>query len=117
MPEIFSSISSAIAIARKLKEVSDKTKDADFRNLLPDLNLELAEIKTQLAEVMEENTRLKAKISDLESTEGEKCPKCRKRGWQLASSRPDSIFGEVGGIRRTYKCALCGFSEGMLINS
>ena len=115
MPEIMSSISSAITIAKKLKVVSDKVKDADFKNLLADLNLELAGIKMQLAEVMEENIRQKAKISDLESTEGEKCPKCRKRGWQLESSNPDPVFGEVGGIHRTYKCTLCGFSEGMLL--
>src|SRR5260370_13486539 len=104
MPEIVSSISSAIAIAKKLREVSDKIKDADLKNLLADLTLELAEIKTHLAEVMEENTRLKAKISDLESTEGEKCLKCLKRGWKLESGHPDPVFGELGGRRRIYKC-------------
>ena len=100
MAEIISSVSSAIAIVKKLKEVSDKIKDANFKNLLADLNLELAEIKTQVAEVMEENTRLKAKISSLESTEGEKCPKCLKRGWKLERSFPDPTFGELGGLRR-----------------
>jgi hypothetical protein len=117
MPEIISSITSAVAIVRKLKEVSDKIKDADFKNLLADLNLELAEIKMQLAGVMEENTRFKARISELESTEGEKCPKCQKRGWQVESSRPDPVFGQAGGIRRTYKCSLCGFSEEHLLTS
>jgi len=83
--------------------------------LVADLNLELAEIKMQLAGVLEENTRLKSRISDLESIEGEKCPKCRKQGWQLESSQPDPLFGQAGGIRRLYKCTLCGFSEDYLL--
>lgn len=115
MPENHLFISTAITIARKLKEVSDKIKDADFKNLLADLTLELAEIKTQLADVLEENTRLKARISDLESTEGEKCPECLKRGWKLESSHPDAVFGQLGGIHRIYKCSLCGFTEGKLL--
>jgi hypothetical protein len=117
MVDIISSISTAIAIAKKLKVVGDKVKDADFKNLLADLNLELAEIKTQLADVTQENSQLKFKILQLESTEGERCPKCLKRGWRLDSSNPDRIFGEVGGIRRIYKCSLCGFSEDKLITS
>jgi regulator of replication initiation timing len=60
--------------------ISDKIKDADFNNLLAGLNLRLAEIKTQLAECMEENGRLKAKITTLEGTSGERCPKCLKQG-------------------------------------
>jgi hypothetical protein len=27
------------------------------------------------------------------------------------------LFGEVGGIRRVYKCSLCGFSEEKLVTS
>jgi regulator of replication initiation timing len=115
MPEIIASISAAISTAKKLKEISDKIKDADLRNLLADLSLELAEIKTQLADMMDENRQLKEKIRTLESTEGEPCPKCRKRGWQLEGSTRDQIFGDVGGVQRLYKCSLCGFSESKLI--
>jgi hypothetical protein len=117
MPEIISSITAAIATAKKLKEISDKTKDADLRNLLADLSLELAEIKTQLADMMDENRQLKEKIRTLESVEGEPCPKCRARGWHVESSRPDPQFGRLGGIRRLYKCSLCGYSEDKLITS
>jgi hypothetical protein len=52
------------------------------------MNLELAEIKTQLADVSEENRQLKAKIRMYESAEGEPCPKCRVRGWHVESSHP-----------------------------
>ena len=47
----------------------------------------------------------------LESTEGEPCPKCHKRGFQLESSREDPTFGVLGVIRRLYKCSFCGFTE------
>ena len=117
MPEILTTLASAFSTAQKLKEIGDKIKDADLRNLVADLNLELANIKTQLADVTDENRQLKAKVLDLESTEGEQCPKCKKRGWQLESSHPDPTFGELGGVRRTYKCSLCGFSENKLITS
>lgn len=115
MAEVFSSIATAIATAKKLKEVSDKMKNAELRNLMADLSLELAEIKTHLADLTTENTQLKTKIRELENAEGEPCPKCRKKGWQLESSRPDPTFAAVGGIRRTYKCSLCGFTENKLI--
>jgi DNA repair exonuclease SbcCD ATPase subunit len=110
-----SSISRAITTAKKLREISDKIKNADLRNLVADLTLELAEMKTQLADVTEENRKLKARNADLESSEGEQCPKCQKRGWKLENSFPDPTFGTVGGIRRVYKCYLCGFTESPLI--
>jgi hypothetical protein len=117
MPEILSSITTAIAIGKQLIEVGEKTKNAQLKHLVADLLLKLAEIKTQLASVMEENTRLKSQISDLESTtgEGEVCPKCRKHGWRVTDSHPDTIFGHAGALRRTYKCDLCGFSEQQLV--
>jgi hypothetical protein len=67
--------------------------------------------------VNEENAELKAKVRELDSAEADPCPKCRKRGWQLESSEPDDMFGELGGIRRLYKCSFCGFSESKLITS
>jgi len=115
MPDIFAAVTSAITTAKKLKELADKVRDSEFKSLLADLSLELAEVKTQLAGVMNENTQLKTKVRELESAEGDPCPKCRKRGWHVESSEPDRQFGPLGGIRRTYKCSLCGFSESQLI--
>lgn len=115
MPDIIAAISTAISTAKKLKEVSDKIKNADLKNLLADLTLELAEIKTQLADVTTENTQLKARIRELESAEGEPCPKCRKRGWHVENSQRDPTFGDVGGIRRNYKCSFCDYAESILV--
>ena len=45
---------------------------------------------------------------------GESCPKCRKPGWQIESSAPDDVFGDLGVSKRVYKCAFCGFTESKL---
>lgn len=66
------------------------------------------------AEVVELKLRLSAlelEIRDLESLEGDPCPKCSKRSFELISSDPDPTFGDLGGIVRTYTCSECGFSE------
>ena len=107
MVEVLSAVTAAINIAKKLLEVSERTRDADSKLLVAELTMKLADIKMQLAEMMEENTRLKAKIN----AEGEPCPKCRKLGWHVESSAPDSLMAQVGGIRRTYECSYCDFSE------
>jgi hypothetical protein len=113
--DIISTISSAISLTRRLKTISDNIKDAEFKNLLADLTLQLADVKLKLASILEENVALKQQIKENENTEGDPCPKCRMRSYQLVSSKPDSVFGEVGGVRRLYKCSSCEFSEEKLI--
>ncbi len=112
--DIVTTISTAILLVSRLKEISENIKDAEFKNLLADLSLELANAKLKIASLIEENTELKSKLRVIENTEGEPCPKCHKRGWHLEESKPDKIFGDLGGMRRLYKCSICGFSEGKL---
>ena len=115
MTDIISTISSAITLTRRLKTISDNIKDAEIKNLLADLSLQLADAKLKLASILEENAALKQRIKENENIEGDPCPKCRMRSYQLVSSKPDDIFGEAGGIRRLYKCSSCGFSEEKLV--
>jgi hypothetical protein len=115
MADLVTSVSTALSIASRLKKISENVKNAEFKNLLADLSLELADLKMKLADVLEENVKLHEKIKELQNIEGEPCPKCHKRGWQLKSSRPDSLLGQLGGIRRTYECSFCGFSEDKLV--
>ena len=68
-------------------------------------------MKVKLAGVLEENASLRQRLQDLEGAEGEPCPKCRKRGWQIQSSQADLTFGVLGVVRRVYRCSLCGFTE------
>jgi hypothetical protein len=115
MGDIISTISSAISLVSKLKKIGQNIRDAEFKNVLADLSLQLADAKMKLAAIIEENTQLKEKVRALENAEGEPCPKCHKRGWHIEDSKPDAHFGVLGGTRRTYKCSFCGFSEERLI--
>jgi hypothetical protein len=108
-------ITNAISLLTRLKTISANIRDAEFKNVLADLSLELADVKMKMAGLMNENLELQNKIRELESVEGAPCPKCKKRGWQIENSEPDAVYGFIGGIRRTYKCSFCGFSEEELI--
>ena len=112
--DLVSSVSTAITLAKRLKDIGENIKGAEFKNVLADLTLELADVKLKLADVLEENVRLKNEIAALKNVEGDPCPKCRKRGWQLESSRPDPVFGELGGLRMLFRCNSCGYSEDRL---
>ncbi len=70
MVDIVSSISTAITIAKKLKEISSNIQDAEFKNLLADLSLELADTKLRLSEIVVENSALKEEISKLKHSKG-----------------------------------------------
>lgn len=115
MPDLISSIATALSLVSRLRTISATIRDAEFKNLLADLNIELADVKMKLAEVVDENAKLKQKVRELERAEGDPCPKCHKRTWELIDSRPDPTFGDLGGIRRKYKCSACDFSEETLV--
>lgn len=114
MADILAPLKTALEIVKKLKEVSDKMHDAELKNLIGDLSLELADIKVKLADVTNENIDLKAKVKQLETAEGDPCPSCRKRTWTVVSSKPHPVMGELGAYNRTYKCSSCQFSEVIL---
>jgi hypothetical protein len=111
MAELISSISSAIAIVKNHRELSDKLKNAELKGLLADLNVELAEVKMRLADVLQENTELKAQARAMQTPTHDPCPRCGKRTWSVHATRPDPNFGDMGGSLRTYKCSECGLSE------
>ena len=115
MPDIIGGISNAISIATRLKAISDNIKNAEFSNMLADMLLELADTKAKSAGLIEQNTKLQQRIRELEHVEGEPCPRCHQRGWQLESSRPDPTFGVVGVASRRYKCSACEFTEDKLV--
>jgi len=110
-----SAITNAISLLTRLKTISENIRDAEFKNLLADLSLELAEVKLKMAGLMNENLELQNKIKELESVEGDTCPKCHKRGWHLENSRSHPQFGQMGVLLRTYKCSFCGLTEEELI--
>lgn len=62
MPDILSTVSSAIGLSKKLLELSSVAKNADAKLLIADLQLQLAEVKSALAELIGENSDLKEQL-------------------------------------------------------
>lgn len=82
----------------------------------------IMELRQSALELQEENIRLRTRLSELqekiktlERADGEPCPRCRERTWVVEESGSDPTFGELGVLRRTYKCTACGFTEFKLI--
>ncbi|EOX4227285.1 hypothetical protein ACPF4W_003697, partial [Vibrio cholerae] len=116
MTDILSSISTALSLTSRLREISKNIEDAEFKNLVADLSLELADAKLKIAALTSENTDLREQISQLTSAAGELCPKCKKRTYELISSAPDEVFGDLGAVKRVYKCSGCQFSESKVVS-
>lgn len=55
----------ALDLTSRLKRLNDKLKDAEFADVLADLQLELARLKSELAGTIEENVQLKGKMQQL----------------------------------------------------
>jgi len=113
--DIISSLSSAITLSTRLREISKNIENAEFKNLLADLSLELADAKLKISELVNENTELKEGLQSLKTASGERCPKCNYRTFELISTRPHPVFGDIGTKERLYKCSSCEFEETKLI--
>ena len=72
MVEIIAGLTSAIDIVKKINLLNDKIKDADIKMLIADLNIELANAKNSIAELVTENQKLKTEIYELKNTKIEK---------------------------------------------
>ena len=111
MQEIIASIANAISLTKRLKEISDNIRNAEIKNVLADLSLELAETKLKVAELLSQNAELKQQLQNVHTSPADPCPRCRKRTYAVSKSEPDKEFGGLGGLRRTYLCSACGFTE------
>ena len=72
----------------------------------------------RLSSLPEKVDSLEKRLADLETKMaggGEKCPRCGEYSFAVVSSRPHPIYGDMGGIERTYECKACGLSEKKLI--
>jgi hypothetical protein len=83
MPDIVTGVTAAIGLTKQLLELADKSKDAKSKLLIADLQLQLAEVKAKLADLMMENQELK-----LQSKARSSLPKLDLRG--------DLYFAEDG---------------------
>ena len=111
MVELLPTLSTALTLANKLREIGDNLKHAELKELIGDLKLQLADLKIGTADLIEENDSLKRQLASIQNADGDPCPKCRQRTYHLEQSEPHRIFGEVGGVQRTYLCDSCKFTE------
>lgn len=111
MQEILDAFSNAISLTKRLREIGNNIKEAEFRNIVADLSIELAEAKMKVADLVSENADLKKKLSEKDTAAGDACPKCKKYTYVVIKSVPDNQFGDLGALRRTYQCPECGFTE------
>lgn len=70
MADVLSLVGTAIDTVKKLKEIAEKVKDADSRNLIADLSLALADLKIEIARLKEENLGLQTKLKQLATQDG-----------------------------------------------
>ncbi|PMK84189.1 hypothetical protein BCT90_01500 [Vibrio lentus] len=67
MSDFLGSIGQAIGLAKRLREISKNVGNAEFSNILADLNIELAESKLAMADLMEQISQLKMENQQLKS--------------------------------------------------
>ena len=65
MADVMSILSTAIATVQKLREVSEKIKDAETNNLIAGLHMALADLKMQFVTLQEENMRLRKELQQV----------------------------------------------------
>ena len=63
MADVVALVGTAIETLKKLKEIADKIKDAEARNLIADLTNTLADLKLDFAALKEENLRLREDLA------------------------------------------------------
>lgn len=121
--ETFSAIDNAISLVQRLREISRNVKEAEIRNVIADLSIELADAKGHVATLKLEITRLTEEKRSLEAMllnskpkpevqwgcytfEGEDnlfCPACYDtKGLKHLATR----VSDSKGIRR--RCVVCG---------
>jgi predicted RNA-binding Zn-ribbon protein involved in translation (DUF1610 family) len=114
MSDLLPGISRAVALATRLRVISERGRDAESKQLVADLLLELAEVQLKLDELMNENAGLRGQLQVQSNPKGERCPRCFEFGWRVTSSR---AHGQLGGMVQTYSCAKCGLKEEVVVKA
>jgi len=112
MTDLVASLSQAIALASRLRSMSEGMKEGEFKRIIDALLVELAEVQLKLEELVSENATLKVQPQTHANPQQEMCPRCGEFGWRLSSSRPHKTPGVVV---QTYTCPKCKLKEETLI--
>lgn len=69
MSDLISTASTALHLVTRLREINKNIANAEFSNALADLSVELANLKIQVADLLDENDQLKRQLSQKSSTD------------------------------------------------
>jgi hypothetical protein len=110
-------LSTGLDFFRELMRIAKERKDAEFISLVADAQSSFLELRDENARLKDMLRERDAKIAQLTSAQGERCPSCGKATFLVKSSKPHPQFGTVGGLNRVYRCADagCGYEETKLI--
>ena len=79
--DIITTISTSIALAKRLRDISKNIEDAEFKNLLADLSSELADLKLEAASLKERIAALQEENALLKQTTQPTAEKPIGRKW------------------------------------
>ena len=109
MSDLTTSITQAMGMATRLRSMSEKLKEGEYKRLCDALILELAEVQIKLDALLQEHASMAEQAKA--SPEGVCCPRCGALGWKVTSTKPKS----PGVIAHTYACRSCGLKEEVLV--
>jgi len=115
MSDLTASISHALTLATRLRSMSEKIKDGEFKRVLDALLLELAEIQLKLDQLVSEYMGLKGQAQPGQPAaqdQGDCCPRCGALGWKISATKPTKTAGVIAQI---YACGKCGLKEEVLV--
>jgi hypothetical protein len=114
MSDLTASISHALTLATRLRSMSEKIKDGEFKRVLDALLLELAELQLKLDQLMSEYIGLKGASpgQPAAQVQGACCPRCGALGWKVSATKPTKTPGVISQI---YACGKCGLKEEVLV--
>jgi chromosome segregation ATPase len=69
--DVITSLQNAIGIAGRIREISKNVEEAEFKNLLADLFMQLADAKLEVVNLKEQLADLRQKVADLERAKPE----------------------------------------------
>ena len=112
MPTVSQNADRVTDFCTRLRVISERVRDAEFKGIVADLLLELAEAQMKLDELLNENAALKGQMQSSSNPKGDRCPRCFEFGWRVTTSR---AHGQLGGMVQTYTCPKCGLKEEVVV--
>ncbi len=105
MVDVGNAIGTAVSITKRLFEIATFVKDAEAKLLIAELTMELANVKTDVAELVDKNRELAAEVKDLKQL--------RTIRGQLRLEN-NMLFRVDGETRSGPYCVRCEASERMV---